>query len=378
MHAATIAGNLTAVKTLLKTGANPDARVSPGADVIGQSSLEAAVVHQKADIMKIFLESGAHPTPSDLFLAASNDDIDIIRAILDTGMDINTRFDDKHFINPWLRTFYTTSSDWTLLNQAIATNKPAVVRLLLERGANPEYTFGKEETNALFHAVWYARTDVLQEIVNGRVYLNRKSKEGDTALILALNLRFADKAKVLINDGADLNQKTKEGDTALILAVKGEKADVVQELINCGADLNQKDKKNYTALMTAVEEEKIDLVQALINGGADLNQKCGKRDNTALMLDVALQKTDIVQALIKSRANVNLQNTDGVTALMMAASSSKPDIDTVQALIKAGANVNLQDRDGYTVLDSVMHLKYADIVELLKRAGARGNIRANR
>jgi ankyrin repeat protein len=60
------------------------------------------------------------------------------------------------------------------------------------------------------------------------------------------------------------------------------------------------------------------------------------------MLAPQMGRAAIVQALIGAGADLNLQNKDGETALMLA--SKWGHADTAQALIEAGADLNLQHK----------------------------------
>ena len=85
----------------------------------------------------------------------------------------------------------------------------------------------------------------------------------------------------------------------------------------------------------------------------------------------AIQKGDIekVSSLIEKGADVNVRDTDGVTALILASQFGYADI--VKLLIDNGANVNARDDEGRTALMKATIKRYKDIVKLLKAAGAK-------
>lgn len=76
-----------------------------------------------------------------------------------------------------------------------------------------------------------------------------------------------------------------------------------------------------------------------------------------------------VKILIDLGANVNIQNDDGITALMFCTNNIFKDssIQTVQLLIMNGANVNLGDEDEWTAAHLLMaNRKNGDITDILK------------
>jgi len=54
---------------------------------------------------------------------------------------------------------------------------------------------------------------------------------------------------------------------------------------------------------------------------------------------------------------------------MMAAQNGHTEV--VEALLGKGANVNAKDNDGATALMAAVHKGHTDIVQLLKKAGAK-------
>ena len=95
--------------------------------------------------------------------------------------------------------------------------------------------------------------------------------------------------------------------------------------------------------------------------------------NTALMIAIEFysDSIDIIDILIRhTQINVNIQNNDGVDALMYAAASGNYEI--VNMLLEAGANVNSIDNDEFTPIDYAHDNGFVDIVNILIEAG--GNI----
>jgi len=108
-------------------------------------------------------------------------------------------------------------------------------------------------------------------------------------------------------------------------------------------------------LIDAAKEGNIFLVKELLKNGADVNSQ-NKNGETALM--VAARSTspkvlEIMQTLIAAKADVNIQNNDGETALMWANwywIYNRKALEIVKTLIAAKANVNIQNNNGWTAL----------------------------
>ncbi|GHV40077.1 hypothetical protein FACS1894187_20640 [Synergistales bacterium] len=92
-----------------------------------------------------------------------------------------------------------------------------------------------------------------------------------------------------------------------------------------------------------------DKVKAAINGGADVNAK-NSDGWTALM--VAAQNNpnpEVIATLLKNGADVNAKNSDGWTALMFAAQNN-PNPEVIALLLERGADVNAKNIIGWTAL----------------------------
>ncbi len=90
-----------------------------------------------------------------------------------------------------------------------------------------------------------------------------------------------------------------------------------------------------------------------------------------------LAATFSVQALLDVGADVNAKTNDGVTALILAASTSEPGptessrTDNVRALLDAGADLEAKDKEGSTALMTAEDEGHTEIAEVLRKAGAK-------
>ena len=121
--AASQAGEIAAVKTLLAGGALPNA-----ADELGQRPLIVAVAEGHAEIVRLLLQGGASPNVkgpqgrTPLGLAAAAGHPGIVRLLLRAGADIDARSDNRA----------------TALHEAVRFDHPGIVRVLLAAAPDPE------------------------------------------------------------------------------------------------------------------------------------------------------------------------------------------------------------------------------------------------
>lgn len=117
--------------------------------------------------------------------------------------------------------------------------------------------------------------------------------------------------------------------------------EILKVLLAAGADVS-KDKEIVMATIIA----RPDLANMIIQAGAPVNNVTDGLQRTPLMRAASYGYASTVNLLIQRGADLNVQDSDGRTALMMADNA-----DVVEALLKAGARTDLKDRNGKTAAD---------------------------
>jgi ankyrin repeat protein len=99
-----------------------------------------------------------------------------------------------------------------------------------------------------------------------------------------------------------------------------------------------------TSLHDAVHRCDIKKVDALLNQKADVNVK-DDRGRTPLMWASFLGQTEIARRLLKQNPNLNDQDNDGDTALIIAC-GNKNTMDVINLLLAKGADMRIRDNNG--------------------------------
>jgi uncharacterized protein len=151
----------------------------------------------------------------------------------------------------------------------------------------------------------------------------------------------------------------------------------VSYLVNAGMDVNTTCGKSQSPVlimslgMTAGPDVGGTAIY-LIEHGANVNQTLIKTGYTPLMEATFYARLEAVRLLLKKHANPNAQDVDGYTALMEFNSQYSPqELDIASLLIQYGADVNIKAKDGMTALKKASSLGKKDIMELLKKHGAK-------
>lgn len=150
--------------------------------------------------------------------------------------------------------------------------------MLLARGANVNMKnrmFG----SPLFAAIKGKNIAVIKLLLdNGADANNILNSSGFNAFIVAVRESTLEIVQLLIDNGANMNATDSGGYTAMMLAARVSNLEMVRFLIKNGADVNIKNPYNENCLFPAVASKNVEMVRLLIESGADVNIKndCGK------------------------------------------------------------------------------------------------------
>ena len=149
--------------------------------------------------------------------------------------------------------------------------------------------------------------------------------------------------ELFLQNGIDVNARNNKNDTPVLWAARGDHVDTVRLLIRHGADLQLENDKGSTPLYWAVRYGFAELVRVLLDEGrADVGQRRKLGLITPIVLAAALGHTKIVTDLLDHGAEVGTTISNGMTALMAAASEGNDDV--VGVLLDADGGKEELDR----------------------------------
>lgn len=282
-----------------------------------------------------------------------------VEALLEHGADPNARAEG------------TGNEKLPMLYFACVSNNLGVVKLLLERGANPN------DGESVYHAAEMNHRECLELLVAHGANISRPDPGvGNTPLYFLADIGAQPEGvQWLLENGADANAPTGElAATPLHRVAAGGNATLAKLLLAHGADPNLPRKDGKTAYVLAVRSGSSEVLALLRDAGArsdglrpvdELLGACMLADESAARAIIqkhpevmsSLTREDqqmIHHAAWNGRANtvrlmgalkfdVSVLNDSGATPLHVAAWHGQPDI--VKALVGFGAPVNV--RDGY-------------------------------
>ncbi|WOG98213.1 hypothetical protein DCAR_0417554 [Daucus carota subsp. sativus] len=296
----------------------------------------------------------------------------------------------------WKAVESVDSDGQTLLHLAISKNRPDLVQLLLEFEPNVEVSSGSGST-PLEAAVALGETLIVELLLAHHANVERSEASSWGPIHYAAGGGYLEILKLLLLKNADVNALTKDGNTALHIAVEERRRDCARQLLTNGArtDIcNSGDGDTPLHIAAALADDH--MIKLLLQKGAnkDIRNKVGKtaydvaaehghsRLYDALRLgeslSIAARKGEVrtMQRLLENGALINGRDQHGWTVLHRA--SFKGHLDAVRILIEKGIDINAKDVDGYTALHCAVESGHVEVIELLVKKGAEVESKTNK
>ncbi|KAG6931204.1 KN motif and ankyrin repeat domains 4 [Chelydra serpentina] len=167
-----------------------------------------------------------------------------------------------------------------------------------------------------------------------------------------------------------INLADRNGNTALHYSVSHSNFLIVKLLLDTGVcDVDYQNKAGYTAVMitplaSAESDEDMEVVLKLLKEG-NVNIRASQGGQTALILGVSHDRGDMVKALLSCKADINQQDDNGTSALMVACQHGNTEIAKL-LLAHPGCNTTLTDKSGNSALSVSLKSAHMEIAGLLQ------------
>lgn len=338
-------GNAETAKLLIARGARVEARESSR----GQTPLMWAIAQGHAAVVRALLENGAdvHARSAGGFMpllfAAQQGSLDITRDLLDRGADVNAAGGDGS-----TALLIAIDSGAVALfdpEQAVGRQHDAVARLLIDRGA--DVRAAQAGRTPLHAAVWTAQPALVD------LLLARGANP---------NARLARPLPTIGRTLGNPFDVSAVGATPFWLAAKFADIPLMRRLVAAGADPRLATDDGTTPLMMAAGLD-----------NAEGWDRYGRRWHGELAPLLA-QFLEAATLAFEWGGDVNAANRSGMTALHGAALVGSHDL--IRYLVSKGARVNVQDAQGRTpwvVADGIftgVFLTHRSTADLLIALGA--------
>ena len=238
---ATVNGNISLIRALLRAGADTDART-----IAKRTPLYAAIILRNINVVKILVAYGANPSAVDaygmtpLHLAVTYKNLSIIDLLIQKRANVNAK----------------TLKGLTPLYIATMLNNEYIVNHLINNGANVNIP-DESGVYPIHIAARHNNLNILYLLIRKRAKINMQIHQTlETPLHIACENNKLETVKLLLANGAEINAQNCWGRTSLMLAIERDKNynnfDIVKFLLEQGADVHLKDCQGYTAYSLAI------------------------------------------------------------------------------------------------------------------------------
>lgn len=263
----------------------------------------------------------------------------------------------------------------TLLIRAVCKGLSSV-QLVLACGADPNRASADGGTPILACAT-VGSVSIAEALTLAGASLQSRDHAGRTALHRAAGCGHDELLVWLLQHGADVEARDNNDQTALFHATTRA---AVMALCDAGASVHATTGEGMTALHLAAETGRHDVLQALLSRGADPDAATRRGDTPLHLATFGSAAETSMAALLDAGADIEEDNDDGVTALMVAARLGRPDV--LGWLLAHGALVDARTVTGETALimasdgrneptrDPSFHSRIEECLRCLVQAGA--------
>lgn len=256
----------------------------------------------------------------------------------------------------------------TVLMHAAAFSTPEIVRLLLDRGADPNVS----DTTGATALVWGTHDlKIVRLLTDHRAAANAARSDGVTPLISAALRGRTDVMRLLRSAGADPRAGSVNAPWPMPLAriALTTNDSAMREFLD-RRDITPERLSEWTPrpmaawLVTSIfswrpqpEASHASTVRTLLDAGADPNERVTQMTLTVPLLTRVVLSGDVeaVRILLARDADPNASGDGGLTPLMAAAVTDS-EARTVRQLLQAGATVAPLDEHRHTALDWALRL----------------------
>lgn len=255
----------------------------------------------------------------------------------------------------------------TPLNAAVTRGEVEIMKLLLERGADPSVRGNREEWTSMQLACLHNKPEAFDLLLEHNPDVNAHGRYG-TPLQAAAYSGAKPLVRELLRRGADIkvSGQGRYGHALQSAAIRA-REDVVRFLIKHGADVRVKGGRFGTVLQAASVGCSKALVDFLIHKGADVNER-GGRYKTALQAACAAGNKKVVLTLLEQKADVNI--TGGRYGSALQAACVYGDLTVVRMLVEHGADIDVKGGFYDAVADACALNAHPSILRYLVKEGS--------
>ncbi|CAC5366874.1 unnamed protein product [Mytilus coruscus] len=354
----------------------------------GASPLFIACLNNNIEIVKLLLDNmtdinkciGDGMTP--LYIACSCNRIEIVKMLLYNKADVNRctnegmspltiacKKNNTEIVKILLYNKDTSNKctfDGYPLHHACAVNNIEIVKLLLDSKANIDERRSDDGVFPLYIACWNNYIEIVKLLLNKKADIDQCGYDGTSLLHIACAKNHIEIVKILLDYKTDINKCLDDGASPLYVACYKNHIDIVKVLLDNKADINICKNDGASPLYVACHNNHIDIVKVLLDYKADINKyinKC-KNDGASPFLSACYNNhIETVKILLDNKADIDKCMDNGISPLYLACDYNHQEI--VKVLLDNNADIDKCMDNGTSPLFIACQNNHIETVKVL-------------
>lgn len=321
-------------------------------DQQGRTALLHAARENRLEIALLLMSRGANKEVADaqqgmtaLMYASKNNNALLVENLLTHQVSIEQG--DRH--------------GKTALRYALEYHANEVALLLLSRGADINSRDNQGYT-ALLYTVANEDVNLAHALVDLGAQVDIPDNTNKTPLMYACEQGNLAITNLLLTKNPAVEEMDYNHMTALMYAAHRGYNQIIGRLLSQNASINKTNDRGATALCYAIDGKCFDTVLFLLDREASIMIPL-RMNITFLMLAANVGHKDIVLSLLYKKVPLEIENTEGATAVMYAATNNDPIL--MHIFQTAGAILNHIDHNGCDALTIAAHEGHKELVVFL-------------
>jgi ankyrin repeat protein len=293
--------------------------------------LHYAARNNNYDLIKDLIKTGIDINKKDdeeytaLYYACNNDAYESVELLIELGADINLKLKYRDFP----------------IHTAINNKSLKIAELLIQNGANVRI-LGAYRNTVLHRACELNATRIIKMIIK-RVDIDVQNNNDNTPLHYAAYNNSYESVQILIDNGAFLNIRNEEGLTPLHYAINNNSYESLRIIINNTKDIYYIEDEEYyetyneTYLDYATKKKSIECVKIIIEKYKDIEFK-NKYGLTSFHYAIIFNYFEIVKLFIKNNFNIYTPNSENYLHFAIKHKS----LDIINILIENKKKINIE------------------------------------
>lgn len=245
--------DIDAIKAILRSDSGTNRQM-----MISGSALAAAVQTGNLTVLRLLLKSGADPNGGNgLAYAVELDRAEIVGLLLDSGASIKMAEQWRPGVSHAFTFSSSAAAKYLQLERVHSITQP-IPLMSIAAGYNYkrvyEVLLRHNAPDTIFTAAAMGDIDRVRAFVNAKTSIDASNSMSYSPLTLAMMREHYELVQWILEHGADINCRSIGGQTPLIRAVRSGKRELVELLLAKGADVKAATDNGETALIFAVRQ----------------------------------------------------------------------------------------------------------------------------